>query len=177
MIMCIDCERAPAENMGRKLCKTCVQRNRRNGTLWTFPDVKDYDHTTMSGAENLDDLVRWVYEFDFDYLIAGLIELETVGTPWYRTSFNPRHVIGNKGYGAMDGEYVCCFECGEHEIHSRGLCQQCYDGNKYQFMIGKYPTDKYVSNVRGYVLWLLEHHFQLVIDIGRNEFGVEFEFS
>jgi len=139
-----------------------------------FPDIGAYDSSTMSGAENLDDLVRWVYEFDFNVLVAGLQELD-YSTITYIFTKTGNHKIGFGGYGALDNGIVCCFECGEHEIHSRGLCQQCYDGNKYQFMIGKYPTDKYVRNVKGYVYWLLNNHLQLVIDVG-SEFGVEFEF-
>ena len=176
-IYCLDCEVVDAQLMGVRLCKTCYQRNRRNSTLWMFPDINLYDSSTMSGAENLDDLVRWVYEFDFNYLVSGLSELEEYSTITYALTKKGRHQVGFGGYGAMDGEYVCCFECGEHEVHSRGLCKQCYNGNAYQFMLGRYPTDKYVSNVKGYVYWLLEHHLQLVIDIGTNEFGVEFEFS
>lgn len=208
-IMCVSCENDQATRRG--LCNACYRRARLDGSLWQYPYLaQKFGGGDEGGSENnilfqidadlieeLEDVIKWVYEFDFDKLVVGLDEYVEGKFECVLDGSQYNKRIGFGGYVGMDaggegsGAYSIGFVKNEGEKWEPGMCTQCTRGEKahargmcdacYQaFLTGKgsndvtaFPVKKYQDNVEGCIYWLLNHFFEDVQRVGKFFYGVE----
>lgn len=145
---------------GRMLCTKHERLGRSEGWLWQFPG--DYmDDYTSEGEDVLNEICDWLIAYDMDTvleLVNGLGDSER-GDLLVKFDENRKRTTGRLrqvGFGGF-GEITACVYCNTNQPTRRGLCRKCYEIELVADRLYRYPTSRYLSNVKGHAHWMLKY--------------------